>query len=173
MLVLDTIAGTSTTDARAKGFTDELAKYPEPEVARRAVHQQRADQAAQKVTATLSARRTWSASSPPTSTPARARRPVCATRARSARSSWSASTPARRRSTACKAGSFQALIAQDPATIGKEGVDQAVAALTGGSSTRDISTNATENGPNKVDPQEGSPSSTGQIRRRRKEARVR
>jgi len=37
-----------------------------------------------------------------------------------------------------RAGDFQALIAQDPATIGKEGVKQAVAALKGEKVTRDI-----------------------------------
>jgi ribose transport system substrate-binding protein len=38
-------------------------------------------------------------------------------------------------------GVFQALIAQDPATIGVDGVDQVVNAITGKSVTKNISTN--------------------------------
>lgn len=139
VLVLDTIAGTSTTNARAKGFLDELKKYPNLKPAGEAQFtQNEPDQAASKVTAALA------------STP-----DLIGVFATNLNTGEGAATGLRNANKSgavtligfdaspsevdgLRAGDFQALIAQDPATIGKEGVKQAVAALTGKPVERDI-----------------------------------
>jgi ribose transport system substrate-binding protein len=139
VLVLDTIAGTSTTNARAKGFFDELKKYPNLKPAGEAQFtQNEPDQAASKVTAALA------------STP-----DLIGIFATNLNSGEGAATGLRNAGKTgavnlvgfdaspsevdgLRSGDFQALIAQDPATIGKEGVKQAVAAIEGKSVKRDI-----------------------------------
>ncbi|MFI9385754.1 ABC transporter substrate-binding protein [Kutzneria sp. NPDC052558] len=140
VLVLNTIAGTSTTDAREKGFKEEIAKYPNLSYVGQQYTNNDAAQSAQKVTATLS------------STP-----DLVGIFATNLNTGEGAATGLRtagktgavnlvgfdaspKEVSDLKDGSFQALIAQDPATIGKDGVDQAIASLTGGSVTRTIST---------------------------------
>ncbi|TDP97917.1 ABC transporter substrate-binding protein [Labedaea rhizosphaerae] len=131
VLVLDTIAGTSTTNARAKGFTDELAKYPNLKSVGVQFTQNEPDQAASKVTAALS------------STP-----DLVGVFATNLNTGEGAATGLHNAGKigkvklvgfdaspsevdGLKSGDFQALIAQDPAGIGKQGVDQAVAAVEG------------------------------------------
>lgn len=139
VLVLDTIAGTSTTNARAKGFFDELKKYPNLKAAGDAQFtQNEPDQAASKVTAALA------------STP-----DLIGIFATNLNTGEGAATGLRNANKTgavhlvgfdaspsevdgLRSGDFQALIAQDPATIGKEGVKQAVAALKGDTVKRDI-----------------------------------
>jgi ribose transport system substrate-binding protein len=139
VLVLDTIAGTSTTNARAKGFLDELKKHPNLKPAGKAQFtQNEPDQAASKVTAALAA------------TPDLIG--IFATNLNTGEGAATGLRNAGRTGTVnlvgfdaspsevdgLRAGEFQALIAQDPATIGKEGVRQAVAALKGDEVERDI-----------------------------------
>ena len=139
VLVLDTIAGTSTTNARAKGFLDELKNHPNLKAAGPAEFtQNEPDQAASKVTAALA------------STP-----DLVGIFATNLNSGEGAATGLRNANKTgavslvgfdaspsevdgLRAGEFQALIAQDPATIGKEGVKQAIAAIKGDKVERDI-----------------------------------
>jgi ribose transport system substrate-binding protein len=138
VLVLDTKAGTSTTNARAKGFEDELKKYPNLKMSGVEFTDNEPDQAGAKVTAKLA------------STP-----DLIGIFATNLNTGEGAATGLR---TAGKIGAvnligfdaspseveglqkgeFQALIAQDPATIGKEGVKQAIDAIDGKQIQRNI-----------------------------------
>jgi ribose transport system substrate-binding protein len=139
VLVLDTKAGTSTTAARAKGFEDELKKYPNIKSAGIEFTNNEPDQAAAKVTAALSARPDLLgvfATNLNTGEGA-------ATGLRNANKTGQVTLIGFDASPSevegLKAGDFQALIAQDPATIGREGVKQAVAQLEG--KTADVKRN--------------------------------
>lgn len=131
VLVLDTIAGTSTTAARAAGFTGELKKYPNLKALDVQFTQNEPEQAASKVTAALA------------STP-----DLIGIFATNLNTGEGAATGLRNAGkvgqvnlvgfdaspaevTGLRNGEYQALIAQDPAEIGKQGVDQAVNALQG------------------------------------------
>jgi ribose transport system substrate-binding protein len=129
VLVLDTKAGTSTTAARAKGFKDQLAKYPNLKLIGVEFTDNEPDQAAAKVTAALSAHPDLVgvfATNLNTGEGA-------ATGLRNANKTGQVNligfdaSPSEVQG--LTAGDFQALIAQDPATIGKEGVKQAIAKL--------------------------------------------
>jgi ribose transport system substrate-binding protein len=140
VLVLDTKAGTSTTDARAKGFEAELKKSS-PNL--KSIGIQFTDNepavAAQKVTAAIS------------STP-----DLISVFATNLNTGEGAATGLRSAGKVgqvqlvgfdaspsevegLKNGAFQALIAQDPATIGKTGVEQAINAIEGKPTQRTIS----------------------------------
>ncbi|HWD04407.1 MAG TPA: ABC transporter substrate-binding protein [Amycolatopsis sp.] len=138
VLILDTIAGTSTTAARAKGFEDELKNHPNLKSAGVQFTQNEPDQAASKVTAALA------------STP-----DLVGIFATNLNTGEGAATGLRNAGKigqvnlvgfdaspsevdGLKKGEYQALIAQDPAAIGTQGVDQAVAALTGKPVTRQL-----------------------------------
>jgi ribose transport system substrate-binding protein len=131
VLVLNTIAGTSTTDARAKGFAEEIKKYPNLKYVGAQYTNNEPAQAAAKVSATLS------------STP-----DLIGVFATNLNTGEGAATGLRNAGKVgqvnlvgfdaspnevedLKNGSFQALIAQDPASIGSKGVDAAVAAIQG------------------------------------------
>ncbi len=140
VLVLDTKAGTSTTAARAKGFEEEL-KTAAPNL--KSLGIQFTDNepavAAQKVTAAIS------------STP-----DLIGVFATNLNTGEGAATGLRSAGKVgqvqlvgfdaspsevegLKNGAFQALIAQDPATIGKVGIEQAVNAIEGKAVQRNIS----------------------------------
>ncbi|MET0234340.1 MAG: ABC transporter substrate-binding protein [Kibdelosporangium sp.] len=140
VLVLDTKAGTSTTAARAKGFEEELKKVAP---ALKSVGIQFTDNepavAAQKVTAAVA------------STP-----DLLGVFATNLNTGEGAATGLRSAGKVgqiqlvgfdaspsevegLRSGAFQALIAQDPATIGRAGVQQAVAAVEGKPNQRTIS----------------------------------
>ncbi|SDZ15663.1 ribose transport system substrate-binding protein [Amycolatopsis xylanica] len=138
VLVLDTIAGTSTTNARAKGFTDELANHPNLKSAGVQFTQNEPDQAASKVTAALA------------STP-----DLVGIFATNLNTGEGAATGLRNAGKVgavnligfdaspsevegLKKGEYQGLIAQDPAAIGQQGVQQAIAALEGKPVTRTL-----------------------------------
>lgn len=138
VLVLDTIAGTSTTNARAKGFEEELKKYPNLKSAGVQFTQNEPDQAASKVTAALAA------------TP-----DLIGIFATNLNTGEGAATGLRNAGKVgavnligfdaspsevegLKKGEYQALIAQDPAAIGQQGVQQAIAALEGKPVTRNL-----------------------------------
>ncbi|TNC24600.1 ABC transporter substrate-binding protein [Amycolatopsis alkalitolerans] len=129
VLVLDTIAGTSTTAARAQGFTDELKNHPNLKSIGIQFTQNEPEQAAAKVTAALA------------STP-----DLIGIFATNLNTGEGAATGLRNAGKigqvnlvgfdaspsevdGLRSGEYQALIAQDPAMIGRQGVDQAVAAL--------------------------------------------
>ncbi|RSM82836.1 sugar ABC transporter substrate-binding protein [Kibdelosporangium aridum] len=140
VLVLDTKAGTSTTAARAKGFEEELKKSA-PNLKSIGVQftENEPSVAAQKVTAAIS------------STP-----DLIGVFATNLNTGEGAATGLRSAGKVgqvqlvgfdaspsevegLRAGAFQALIAQDPATIGKAGVQQAIASIEGKSVQRNIS----------------------------------
>lgn len=138
VLILDTKAGTSTTAARAKGFEDELKNHPNLKSAGIEFTDNEPDQAAAKVTAALSA------------TP-----DLVGVFATNLNTGEGAATGLRNANKigavnlvgfdaspteveGLRAGEFQGLIAQDPATIGREGVKQAIAKLAGQSVQRNI-----------------------------------
>jgi ribose transport system substrate-binding protein len=129
VLVLDTIAGTSTTNARAAGFTDELKKYPNLKSVGIQFTQNEPEQAAAKVTAALAANPDLVgifATNLNTGEGA-------ATGLRNAGKVGQVNLVGFDASPAevegMRNGEYQALIAQDPDAIGRQGVDQAVNAL--------------------------------------------
>ncbi|MGM1063511.1 ABC transporter substrate-binding protein [Saccharothrix sp. Mg75] len=140
VLVLDTKAGTSTTDARAKGFEEEVAKHPNLRYVGRQYTDNEPDQAASKVTATLAANQDLVG--------------VFATNLNTGEGAATGLRNAGRTGSVnlvgfdaspkqvedLRSGVVQALIAQDPATIGRTGVEQAVAALEGRPVEREVET---------------------------------
>ncbi|XVV02423.1 ABC transporter substrate-binding protein [Actinosynnema sp. CA-248983] len=140
VLVLNTKAGTSTTDARAKGFEDEIKKFPNLKYVGQQYTDNEPDQAASKVTATLAANPDLVG--------------VFATNLNTGEGAATGLRNAGRTGAVnlvgfdaspkqvedLRGGAVQALIAQDPATIGRTGVEQAIAALEGGTVKRDIET---------------------------------
>ncbi|WP_410674587.1 ABC transporter substrate-binding protein [Amycolatopsis sp. cmx-4-68] len=138
VLVLDTIAGTSTTAARAKGFEEELKNTPALKSIGIQFTQNEPDQAASKVTAALAANPDLIgifATNLNTGEGA-------ATGLRNSGKVGSVNLIGFDASPAevegLKNGQYQALIAQDPASIGTQGVQQAVAAIEGKPVTRNL-----------------------------------
>ncbi|MEV6609108.1 ABC transporter substrate-binding protein [Kutzneria sp. NPDC051319] len=140
VLVLNTTAGTSTTDAREKGFKEEIAKYPNIKYVGQQYTDNDAAQSAQKVTATLSSTPDLIGIFATNLNTGEGAATGLRTAGKTGQVNLVGFDASPKEVSDLKDGSFQALIAQDPATIGKDGVDQAVAALTGGSVTRNIST---------------------------------
>ncbi|WP_216896981.1 ABC transporter substrate-binding protein [Nocardia alni] len=139
-LVINTKAGTSTTDQRAQGFGDELKSHPGMSSLGVQYNNNDAAVAASIVTATLAAHPDLAG--------------IFATNLSSAEGAATGLRNANKLGQVkivgfdaspqqvqdLKAGTIQALIAQDPGTIGVDGVDQAVDALTGKPVTRHIQT---------------------------------
>jgi ribose transport system substrate-binding protein len=141
VLALDTVAGTSTTNQRAAGFGAEIkAKYPNLTVLPVEFTNNDPGVAATKVSAAIA------------STPNLVG--IFATNLNSGQGAGTALSNAHKSGqiqlvgfdaspnevTDLKSGVFQALIAQEPGTIGKDGVDQVVKAITGQPVTRSIPT---------------------------------
>ncbi|WP_367136003.1 ABC transporter substrate-binding protein [Saccharothrix sp. HUAS TT1] len=140
VLVLNTKAGTSTTDARAAGFEEEVREHPNLEYIGQQYTDNEPDQAASKVTATLAANPDLIG--------------VFATNLNTGEGAATGLRNAGRTGVVnlvgfdaspkqvedLRVGAVQALIAQDPATIGRTGVEQAVAALEGEPVRRDVKT---------------------------------
>jgi ribose transport system substrate-binding protein len=140
VLVLNTKAGTSTTDARAKGFEDQIKKYPNIKYIGQEYTENDPAVAASKVSSALSGNPDLIG--------------VFATNLNSGEGAATGLRNANKLGQVklvgfdaspneiedLRNGSFQALIAQDPSTIGQKGVDEAVAAIEGKSSTRNIQT---------------------------------
>lgn len=140
VLVINTKAGTSTTDARAQGFEEEVKKYPGITSLGVQYNNNEAAQAASIVTAMLAAHPDLAG--------------IFATNLSSAEGAATGLRNANKLGQVklvgfdaspkqvedLKVGTVQALIAQDPAGIGAKGVDQAVAALEGKPVTRTIQT---------------------------------
>lgn len=141
VLALDTIAGTSTTDQRAQGFTSEIqAKYPNLKLLTTEFTNNDPAVAAQKVTAAIA------------STPDLIG--IFATNLNTGQGAATGLADGHKAGqiqlvgfdaspnevTDLRNGQFQALIAQEPATIGKDGVDQVVNAIEGKPVTKSIPT---------------------------------
>ncbi|MEU4803662.1 ABC transporter substrate-binding protein [Actinosynnema sp. NPDC023587] len=140
VLVLNTKAGTSTTDTRARGFEDEVKKFPNLKYIGQQYTDNEPDQAASKVTATLAANPDLIgvfATNLNTGEGA-------ATGLRNAGKTGAVNLigfdASPKQVEDLRGGVVQALIAQDPAAIGRIGVEQAVAALEGRTVKRDIGT---------------------------------
>ncbi|WP_194820383.1 ABC transporter substrate-binding protein [Nocardia sp. XZ_19_385] len=140
VLVINTKAGTSTTDARAQGFQDALKAFPGITSLGVQYNNNEAAQAASIVTATLAAHPDLAG--------------IFATNLSSAEGAATGLRNANKLGQVklvgfdaspkqvedLKAGTVQALIAQDPGGIGEKGVEQAVAAIEGKPVTRTIQT---------------------------------
>jgi ribose transport system substrate-binding protein len=140
VMVLNTKAGTSTTDARARGFEQEIAKYPGITYLGQEYTDNEPSVAAQKVSAKLSSDPDLAA--------------VFATNLNTGEGAATGLRNAGRTEQVrlvgfdaspnqvedLRAGEVSALIAQDPATIGRQGVQQAVAAIEGKPVEREIQT---------------------------------
>ncbi len=140
VLVINTKAGTSTTDARAQGFEDAVKAYPGITSLGVQYNNNEAAQAASIVTATLAAHPDLAG--------------IFATNLSSAEGAATGLRNANKLGQVeligfdaspkqvedLKAGTVQALIAQDPAGIGAKGVDEAAAALAGKPVIRNIQT---------------------------------
>lgn len=141
VLALDTVAGTSTTDQRAQGFSTEIrAKYPNLKLLTTVFTNNDPAVAAQKVTAAIA------------STPDLVG--IFATNLNTGQGAATGLGNAHKAGqiqlvgfdaspnevTDLRNGQFQALIAQEPGTIGKDGVDQVVNAINGKPVTKTIPT---------------------------------
>jgi ribose transport system substrate-binding protein len=141
VIALDTIAGTSTTDQRAAGFVAEIkAKYTNLKVLETQFTNNDPAVSAQKVTAAIA------------STPDLVG--IFATNLNTGQGAATGLGNAHKSGqiqlvgfdaspnevTDLRDGQFQALIAQEPGTIGKDGVDQVVNAITGKPVTKSIPT---------------------------------
>ena len=141
VLVLNTIAGTSTTDEREAGFANEIKKYPNLTMLPQQYTNNDVAQSTQILTSTLAANPDLIG--------------VFATNLNTGQGAATAIQSAGKKGTVqlvgfdaspqevqdLQAGTFQALIAQDPATIGVDGVDQVVNSITGKTVNKNISTN--------------------------------
>ncbi|MFC9895946.1 ABC transporter substrate-binding protein [Nocardia sp. NPDC127579] len=140
VLVINTKAGTSTTDARAQGFESAVKAFPGITALGVQYNNNEAAQAASIVTATLAAHPDLAG--------------IFATNLSSAEGAATGLRNANKLGQVklvgfdaspkqvedLKAGTVQALIAQDPASIGAQGVQQAVAAIEGKPVTRTLRT---------------------------------
>ncbi|MCM6778327.1 ABC transporter substrate-binding protein [Nocardia sp. CDC159] len=140
VLVINTKAGTSTTDARAQGFTDELKNHPGMSSLGVQYNNNEAAQAASIVTATLAAHPDLAGifATNLSSTEGAATGLRNAGKLGAVKLVGFDASP--KQVEDLRAGTVQALIAQDPATIGADGVDQAVAALEGKPVERTVKT---------------------------------
>jgi ribose transport system substrate-binding protein len=141
VLVLNTVAGTSTTDEREAGFAQEIKKYSNITMLPQQYTNNDPATATQILSQTLAAHPDLVG--------------VFATNLQTGQGAGTALETAGKRGQVSlvgfdaspqevqqlQQGVFQALIAQDPATIGKDGVDQVVNAIEGKPVTKNISTN--------------------------------
>ncbi|MGH3438885.1 MAG: ABC transporter substrate-binding protein [Sciscionella sp.] len=140
VLVLNTVAGTSTTDQREQGFAAEIKKHPNLTMLPQQYTNNDPATASQKVSQTLSAHPDLVgifATNLQTGQGAGAALQSAGAHAKVKLVGFDASP---NEVTDLRNGTFQALIAQDPATIGKDGVDQVVNAIEGKPVTKHIGT---------------------------------
>jgi ribose transport system substrate-binding protein len=141
VLVLNTVAGTSTTDEREAGFAQEIKKYSNITMLPQQYTNNDAAQSTQIVSQTLSAHPDLVgifATNLNTGQGAGTALQTAGSRGKVSLVGFDASP---QEVTQLQQGIFQALIAQDPAQIGIQGVDQLVNALQGKPVTKTISTN--------------------------------
>ncbi|MBW4716510.1 ABC transporter substrate-binding protein [Saccharothrix obliqua] len=140
VLVLNTKAGTSTTDARAKGFEDEVRKFPNLKYIGQQYTDNEPDQAASKVTATLAANPDLVGVFATNLNTGEGAATGLRNAGRTGEVQLVGFDASPKQVADLRGGVVQALIAQDPATIGRTGVEQAIAALEGRHVQRDVST---------------------------------
>ena len=141
VLALDTIAGTSTTDQRAQGFTAEMkAKYPSLKVLTTEFTNNDPAVAAQKVTAAIASTPDLVGIFATNLNTGQGAATGLANGHKSGQIQLVGFDASPNEVTDLRNGQFQALIAQEPATIGKDGVDQVVDAIEGKPVTKSIPT---------------------------------
>jgi ribose transport system substrate-binding protein len=141
VIALDTIAGTSTTDQRAQGFTDEIrAKYPNLKVLTTEFTNNDPAVAAQKVTAAIASTPDLVGIFATNLNTGQGAATGLANGHKAGQVQLVGFDASPNEVTDLRNGQFQALIAQEPATIGKDGVDQVVNAIEGKPVTRNIPT---------------------------------
>ncbi|HKS49255.1 MAG TPA: ABC transporter substrate-binding protein [Amycolatopsis sp.] len=131
VLVLDTKAGTSTTAARAAGFTGQLKKYPNLKALDVQFTNNEPEQAAAKVTAALAANPDLVGIFATNLNTGEGAATGLRNAGRTGQVNLAGFDASPSEVEGLRNGEYQALIAQDPGAIGQQGVDQAVNALEG------------------------------------------
>lgn len=131
VLALNTKAGTSTTDARAQGFEDEIARHGNLSLLRTQYTKNEPATAAEIVSATLSAHPDLVGVFGTNLNTGEGAATALANADKSGEVALVGFDASPKQVEDLRAGRVQALIAQDPATIGREGVNRAIAALEG------------------------------------------
>ncbi|GAA3879477.1 ABC transporter substrate-binding protein [Saccharothrix violaceirubra] len=140
VLVLDTKAGTSTTDARAKGFEDELKKYPNLRYTGRQFTDNEPDQAASKTTGVLAGNPDLIGVFATNLNTGEGAATGLRNAGKTGQVNLIGFDASPKQVEDLKSGVVQALIAQDPAGIGSTGVDLAAKAIQGGAVEREVQT---------------------------------
>ncbi|MBV9847429.1 MAG: substrate-binding domain-containing protein [Kutzneria sp.] len=138
--VLNTRAGTSTTDAREKGFAEQIKNYPNIHYIGQQYTDDQADQATSKLTALISSTPDLVGVFATNLDTGEGAVTGMRTAGKTGQIALVGFDTSPKEVDGLKNGDFQALITQDPVAIGRIGVDQADAALTGGKVTRQIPT---------------------------------
>lgn len=140
VMVLNTKAGTSTTDARAKGFEEEIANHPGITYVGQEYTDNQPSVAAQKVSAKLSSDPDLAAVFATNLNTGEGAATGLRNAGKTGQVQLVGFDASPNQVEAMRSGEVAALIAQDPATIGREGVDQVVAAIEGKPVEREIQT---------------------------------
>jgi ribose transport system substrate-binding protein len=140
VLVLNVKAGVSTTDARAKGFEDVIKQYPNIKYLGQQYTDNEPSVAAQKVSATLSANPDLIGIFATNLTTGEGAGVALRNAGKLDQVKLVGFDASPKQVEDLRNGVVQALIAQDPADIGRQGVQQAVNALQGKSVMRTIAT---------------------------------
>lgn len=141
VLALNTKAGTSTTDARAKGFEDEIAKHPNLRLLPTQYTENEPATAAQIVSATLTSHPDLVGVFGTNLNTGEGAGTALANAGKSGDVQLVGFDASPKQVEDLRAGRVQALIAQDPATIGREGVRRAIAAIKDEQVPRETKTN--------------------------------
>ncbi|CAM05403.1 monosaccharide ABC transporter substrate-binding protein (CUT2 family) [Saccharopolyspora erythraea NRRL 2338] len=141
VLALNTKAGTSTTDERAKGFEEEIAKHPNLRLLPTQYTENEPATAAQIVSATLAANPDLVGVFATNLNTGEGAGTALANAGRSGQVQLVGFDASPKQVEDLRNGRVQALIAQDPAAIGREGVDRAIAAIKGQPVERETRTN--------------------------------
>lgn len=140
VLPLNTIAGTSTTDQRVQGFSEEMKKYPNLTVLDQQYTDNQPDQAASKVTGTLAAHPDLVGIFASNLNTGEGAGTGLKNASKVGQVQLVGVDASPKQVQALKDGVIQALIAQNPASIGKQGVDQVVNAIEGKPVQRKLTT---------------------------------
>lgn len=131
VLALNTKAGTSTTDERAKGFEEEISKHPNLRLLPTQYTDNEPATAAQIVSATLASQPDLIGVFGTNLNTGEGAGTALANAGRSGQVQLVGFDASPKQVEDLRNGRVQALIAQDPATIGREGVKRAIAAIKG------------------------------------------
>lgn len=141
VLALNTKAGTSTTDARAKGFEEEIAKHPNLKLLRTQYTKNEPATAAQIVSSTMAAHPDLVGVFATNLNTGEGAGTALANAGKSGDVQLVEFDASPKQVEDLRNGRVQALIAQDPGQIGREGVRRAIAAITGKQVVRETKTN--------------------------------